>query len=87
MYIMAGIPTTLALEACCARHIIMRTAQHTSNNARSLCGGFLAIFNNQSRFNPFKYRAHPAQFNHSTNSCQSVSGLMVLLFFFSNSSS
>jgi hypothetical protein len=46
MYIMAGIPTTLALEACCARYIIMRTAQHTSNNARSLCGGFLAIFNN-----------------------------------------
>jgi hypothetical protein len=30
---------------------------HTA--ARSLCVGFLAIFNNQSRFNPFKCRAHP----------------------------
>src|SRR6476620_7191703 len=60
MYIMAGIPTTLELDTCCARHITISAAQHTADNARSLYVGFCAISSNQSRFKPFKWRAHPA---------------------------
>jgi hypothetical protein len=86
MYIMAGMPTTLALDACCARYITMRAAQHTLNNPRSFGVGFLAISNNQSRFNPFKCRAYPKQFNHSLESYRSVSAWTVAFFSFSNAS-
>jgi hypothetical protein len=84
---MAGVLTTLALDACCACYKTMRAAQHTLNNLRSLGVGFLAISNNQSRFKPFKCCAHPVLSNYSLKSYQSVSAWMVVLFFFSNASS
>jgi hypothetical protein len=46
MYIIAGIPTTLALDVCYTRYITIRTTQHTLNNACSLYVGFFAICNN-----------------------------------------
>ncbi|KAH8691701.1 hypothetical protein GQ44DRAFT_209056 [Phaeosphaeriaceae sp. PMI808] len=52
MYIIAGMPTTLAWML--AVHAISPT--HV-NNAPSLRVGFIAIANNQSRFSPFKCRA------------------------------
>jgi hypothetical protein len=84
MYIMSGMPITLGLEACCARHIAMHTTQHTSNNARSLCVSFTTIANNQSRFSPCKCRAHPARFSRSLKSYRSVTASMAALFFSSS---
>ena len=87
MYIMAGMPTTLDVDACCARHTTMRAAQHISVNARSLGVGCCAMVNNHSRFNPFRWRAHPARLNHSANSNRSPSSLMMSFFSFSKASS
>jgi hypothetical protein len=86
MYIIAGMPTTLALDACCARYITICAAQHILVNACSLGVGCCAMLNNHSRSNPFKCRAHPARFNHSAYSYRLLSGLMMLFFSFSNAS-
>jgi hypothetical protein len=54
MYIMAGMPTTLAADAFWARYMTVRAAQTISDNVRSLGVGCCAMVNNYSRSNPFK---------------------------------
>jgi hypothetical protein len=48
MYIIVGIPTTRAAEAFCARHMIIRAAQHILVNARCLGIGCYVMVNNYS---------------------------------------
>jgi hypothetical protein len=86
IYIMAGMPTTLALDACCACYMTMCAAQHILVNACFLGVGCCAMVNNHSRSNSFKCRAYPARFNYSAHLYRLLPGLMTLFFSFSNAS-